>query len=331
MKKINKLFLIIIILLTIIPKIVFAYSNKIILGGENIGIKVNSKYVMIVGFYKVNNQNIGEEAGLKVGDYITKINEKEVHTIDEMISILNNQTNLNDINITYIHDNNIKTTKLKLVLDDNSVYKTGLYVKDQVTGIGTLTYIDPLTNIFGALGHEISNKNTYKKLEINNGNIFKSEVTGIKPSKNNEPGSKEAKLYIEKQIGTINKNLETGIYGKVTNRSNSENVIEVASSNEIELGNAKLRTVIDGFNIKEYDINIIDIDFNNDTKNLLFEITDDELIKKTGGVVAGMSGSPIIQNNKIIGAVTHVVVTEPLKGYGIFITTMLENGELDNN
>ena len=323
----KRLLTFILLLLSLFPSIVFAYSDKIILGGDNVGIKVNTKYVMIVGFYKVDGHFIGEDAGLKIGDYITKINDKKVSSIDEMINIINNVEKKEDINISYIRNNKELSSKLPLVKDQNGVYKTGLYVKDQINGIGTLTYIDPETKIFGALGHEIADKNTLRKVEILNGTIFKSDVTGIKPSSNGEPGSKEAKLYPDISYGSIISNTDKGIFGNISDSFKSDNIIEVADSNSVVLGKAYLRTVINDNTIKNYDIEIINIDSNNPTKNILFEITDKELLAKTGGVVAGMSGSPIIQNNKIIGAVTHVVVNEPSKGYGIFITTMLEEGE----
>ena len=315
------------LLLLLFPSIVFAYSDKIILGGENVGIKVNAKYVMIVGFYKVDDRFIGEDAGLKIGDYITKINDKSVSSIDDMVNIINNVQDKENITISYIRNNKEKTSVLPLIKDKNNVYKTGLYVKDQINGIGTITYVDPNTKIFGALGHEIADKNTLKKVEISDGYIFKSDVTGIKPSYDGEPGSKEAKLYTDYQLGKILTNTEAGIFGIVNSNFNDNNMIEVADINSIMLGPAYLRTVINGNEIKNYDIQIIDIDLNNPTKNILFQITDQELLSKTGGVIAGMSGSPIIQNDKIIGAVTHVVVNDPDKGYGIFITTMLKEGE----
>ena len=323
----KRLLTFILLLLSLFPSIVFAYSNKVILGGSSIGIKVNTKYVMIVGFYKVDGRFIGEDAGLKVGDYITKVNNTDVSSINDMISIIEKEKNNGNINITVSRHNDIRTFNLPLIKDSNGVYKTGLYVKDQINGIGTLTYIDPKTNIYGALGHEIANKDTLNKVEINSGNIYKSEITGIDPSSRNDPGSKEARLFYDELYGNILKNTNKGIFGKYTNTKESDKIIEVASKDEIKLGKAQIYTVLDGFKKSEYEIKIIDIDKNNPTKNILFEITDENLLSKTGGVVAGMSGSPIIQNNKIVGAVTHVIVNEPNKGYGIFITTMLEEGE----
>lgn len=316
------------LLLTILfPNSVLAYSNYIIPGGNNIGIKINSKNVMIVGFYKVNDTYIGEDAGLKIGDLITKINNINVSNIDEMINTINELPNKEKINITFIRNNKTLTTELPLIKDENNIYKTGLYVKDQISGIGTLTYIDPTTNIFGALGHEIIEKSTMKKVEIKDGEIFKSTITGISPSRNGTPGEKNAKFYNEKIYGTINKNTETGIFGKYEDELQNNNIMEVENPNNIKTGKAVIRTVIKNDTIEEFDINIIEINKKSNVKNILFEITDKELLDKTGGVVAGMSGSPIVQNNKLIGAVTHVIVNDSTKGYGIFITTMLKEGE----
>lgn len=327
----KKLLIFSFLFLTLTPSIVFAYSDKIILGGNNIGIKINSKNVMVVGFYKVDNTYIGEDAGLKVGDLITKINDREVSSIDEMISIINNDKEKEKLDITFKRNNKTMSTELELKKDNNGVYKTGLYVKDQINGIGTLTYIDPNTKVFGALGHEIIEKATMLKVEIKDGTIFRSDVTGVNPSTKGSPGSKEAKFYSNEVYGTIKDNHESGIYGIYSDTISNENIIEVEEPENVKLGSAKIRTVISGNTLKDYDIEIINIDKSNTTKNILFKITDKELLDHTGGVIAGMSGSPIIQNNKIIGAVTHVVVNEPEKGYGIFITTMLKEGDKQND
>lgn len=323
----KKLLMFSFLLLTLFPSIVFAYSNKIILGGENIGIKVQSKYVMIVGFYKVEDNYIGEDAGLQVGDLITKINDINVSSVEEMISIIDKNKEKGIIELSFLRNNKEMNTTLELKEDQNGIYKTGLYVKDQINGIGTLTYIDPETRIFGALGHEIAEKSTLKKVEIKDGQIYRSEVTGIKASQNGTPGSKEAKFYIDEVYGTITANEESGIFGTYQEELPNEDIIEVEEPDNVKLGKAQIRTVIDGSKIENYEIEILHIDQNNPTKNILFQITDTRLLEKTGGVVAGMSGSPIIQNNKVIGAVTHVVVNDPEKGYGIFITTMLKEGE----
>ena len=308
--------------LFIIPINTLAYSNYIIAGGENIGISINSKGVLIIGKYSINGKNINNN--LKNGDIITKINNKNINNIEDMTEILNNNDN---INITYIRDNKEYTTKLELI-NENGIIKTGLYGKDNITGIGTLSFIDPNTKLYGALGHEVAEKNTGIILEVKDGKIFESTVTSIDRSSSGNPGSKEAILDSNKINGTIEKNTTNGIFGKYTDTIPNKHKYKVANPDNIKLGKAKILTVINNKNIKEYDINIIRINKkDNNNKNILFEITDKELLNKTGGIVQGMSGSPIIQDNFIIGAVNHVIVDSPTNGYGIFITKMLEEAE----
>ena len=319
--------LIIILASFIMPISILAYSDYIIAGGENIGIEINSKGIMVVGFYEVNGNFIAQESGIKIGDIITQINNQKVNTIEEMTNVINNSEN--KIEITFIRNNKEDKTTLKLVKDENNIYKTGLYVKDQIKGIGTLTYIDPNTKLFGALGHEIIEKTTGKILEIKDGKLYDSTVTSIEPSRYGTPGEKNA--VFKETIGNIKENTNKGIFGTYDNIPNKK-LYKVAHNNEIKPGKAKILTVLNNEEIKEYNINILRISESKEkTKNLLFEITDKELLEKTGGIIQGMSGSPIIQDDKIIGAVTHVVVDDPKKGYGIFITNMLEEAENEKN
>ena len=320
---------IIIALLTfvIIPINAFAYSKEIIAGGENIGITLNSKGIIIVGTYDVNGISLAEKANIQKGDIITEINSTKVNTIDEMANIIS-QSNKDEINIKYKRDNSIKQTKLKLYKDESNIFKTGLFVKDSVTGIGTLTYIDPQTKKFGALGHEILEQSTGKLLEIKDGKIFESNVTGIIPSSNGNPGEKKAEYNADKIKGIANENTTQGIFGEYTEDITNKKTYKVANKQDIKEGNAKILTVLKNKEIKEYDIQIIEINKTNEkNKNFVFEITDKELLNQTNGIIQGMSGSPIIKDDYILGAVTHVVVNDPHKGYGIFITNMLEEGE----
>ncbi len=329
LKKIKKSFIILLLSLFIIPLNVLAYSDYLVAGGENIGIEINSKGVMIVGLYKVENTYPATEAGLRVGDIITSINDEAVMNIEDMVSKINHHKTEGTIKIGYKREEQEHTTNLKLYQDNNQVYKTGLYVKDSISGIGTLTFIDPKSNIFGALGHEIIEKSSGKILDIKDGKIYESNVTSIDPSKNGVPGEKNAEFYYEKVNGTISENTSQGIFGNYTGKIDGRKTYKVANPDEVEKGKAKILTVLAEQTIEEYEIEITKIDSNakQKTKNMVFEITDQELLEKTGGIVQGMSGSPIIQNDKIIGAVTHVVVDNPKKGYGIFITNMLEEAE----
>lgn len=325
-KKFKSIILLFLLSFFIIPLNIQAYSDYIIASGENIGIKLNANGVMIVGTYKIDNENPSLDAGLEVGDMITSINNEEISNISEMINIINSSRN-DSINIGYIRDNKEMSTDLKLY-NDNGTYKTGLYVKDSISGIGTLTFIDPETKKFGALGHEITESSTGKILDITDGTIFESTVTGITPSSDGEPGEKNATFDSNSVNGEIYENTNKGIFGKYTNTINSKKKYKVATIKDIKLGNAKILTVLDGNKIGEYSINILKVsNTKDDIKNIIFEITDEDLLKKTNGIIQGMSGSPIIQNDYIVGAVTHVVVDNPHKGYGILITNMLEEAE----
>ncbi len=322
----KKLKIFIISLLLLIPINVFAYSDFIIPGGETLGIEINSKGIMVIGFYQINGKYNKGNPELKPGDYITKVNNIDVYTVDDLTSVIEDNISKSEVKITYNRNGKIKTSNLELVKDDN-IYKTGLYVKDSITGIGTLSYIDPETKVFGALGHEIVESNTKSTVEIKSGIIFRNYITSIDKSTNGVPGSKNAKFYYDTTYGRIIKNTNVGIYGIYDAILPQKDLIEVAEPNEVKIGKAYIETVLNGEEIKQYDINITSINESSDIKNINFEIIDEELLDKTGGVVQGMSGSPIIQNNKIIGAVTHVVIDNPSNGYGIFITTMLEEGE----
>lgn len=310
----------------ILPLNVLAYSDYIIPGGETLGIDVNSNGILVIGFYQIDGKYNKGNPNIRPGDYITKVNDISVDTIEDLTDVIETYVDDLQVTITYIRNNEEKTSQLSLI-EDNGVYKTGLYVKDSITGIGTLTYIDPNTLIYGALGHEIIESNTKKVVEIKSGTIFKNSITGIDKSSVGIAGSKNAKFYYDTTYGTIKKNTNHGIYGTYTATLPNKDLIEVATPDEVKVGQATIYTVLKEEKIQEFQIEIKSINENADTKNIIFELTDDTLLEKTGGIVQGMSGSPIIQDNKIIGAVTHVIVDNPHTGYGIFITKMLEEGE----
>ena len=312
--------------LLLIPMNVLAYSDYIIPGGETLGIEINSDGIMVIGFYQIDGKFNKGDPVIKSGDYITEVNGIRVNTVDELTEIVEDNVLEEKVEVTIKRNGKEKNSELSLI-KDGEVYKTGLYVKDSITGIGTLSYIDPETKVFGALGHEIIEANTNSLVEIRSGIIFRNYITGIEKSASGVPGSKNAKFYYDTVYGKILKNTNVGIYGLYENEMPDKELYEVGNPEEIKIGDASIYTVLDGENINQYSIEITKIDETSDIKNISFVINDPELIDKTGGVVQGMSGSPIIQNDKIIGAVTHVVIDNPVTGYGIFITTMLEEGE----
>lgn len=319
---INMKKIILLLALLFMPINVFAYSSSVIPGGDTLGIEVDIDGILITGFYKINGKLNKGNPSLMGGDYIVKVNDIKVNDVLEFTNVLENADNLDEIKITYRRNGKENNTNLPLI-KDNGKYKTGLYVKSSIKGIGTLSYIDPETKIYGALGHEIDEIETSKKVEIKTGIIFNSKITKIEKSYPGVTGSKLSSFNYNIKYGDINKNTKYGIFGTYIDDTNKD-MMEIGIP---KIGKAYIKTVINGEEIKNYDIEITRINETSDTKNITLKILDDNLINKTGGIVQGMSGSPIIQNDKIVGVLTHVIVDNPVTGYGIFITKMLEEGE----
>lgn len=314
------------LLFLIFPVNIFAYSSKVILGGQNIGINIQNNGVIVIGFYKLNGYFNKGTNEIKVGDLITKVNGIKISSIKELTQKIENNIKDNKVNLTLIRDKKEFDIELNL-LKENNVYKTGLYVKDTIKGIGTISYIDPETKIYGSLGHEILESNSNKSIEVKTGYIFESSITGIDKSFDGSPGEKTAKFNTSNVFGTIDKNTIYGIFGKYNSSIDQTNLIEVAKKEEIKLGKAYIYTVLKDNTVEKFEINITNINDYNKIKNISFEITDERLLNETGGIVQGMSGSPIVQNDKLCGVVTHVIIDKVKTGYGLFITTMLEEGE----
>ena len=323
-------FLSFLLIMFIFPFNILAYSDYLAVSGKTIGINIKSDGIMVVGLYEVDGVSPAKDAKINLGDRIIKINDEVVNTTSEMISKINNSTNKDSVSITYIRNDKIYDTNLKLILS-NGAYKTGLYVKDEVSGIGTLTYVDPDSMKYGALGHEIVDKNTSLRIKVKDGKIYKSNVTSITKSIDGNPGEKNAEFYSNVVYGDVIDNTSSGIFGNYKESIDGFKLYKVTEPEDIKLGDAKILTVLDNDKVSEYSIKITRLnDTKSNIKNISFDIVDEKLINKTGGIVQGMSGSPIIQGDKIIGAVTHVVVDNPLKGYGIYITNMLNEMEKSN-
>ena len=322
----KKILLTLIISLLLPISTVLSYSSEVYVGGENIGIEVKTKGVLVIGLYTVNNEMIAASSGINKGDYIVSVNNHSIINIEEFSKEIEKDSDKESIDISYKRNNKVYNTSLKLK-NDKGEYKTGLYVKDSVSGIGTLTLIDPANNKFLALGHAVVDNTTNSLLNIDTGSIYASYITGINKSDDGTPGEKLGEANIDDKYGVVSKNSNKGIFGTYQKQIENKKLMKVASPDEIVLGGASILTVVDKDNVNEYSINIDKIDKNDDMKNILFTITDKNLLDKTGGIVQGMSGSPIIQNGKIVGAVTHVIIDDPTKGYGIFIVNMLEESE----
>jgi len=316
-------YIILLVSIFLMPITTFAQARYVIPGGENVGIELRSRGVVVVGFYRVNGTIPAKEAGLREGDVIRSIDNQKIGRIEDMVKAL--EQSEDNVSITFARNNREYRSKMTLEMNDGNA-KTGLYVKDNVTGIGTLTYIDPKTKNFGVLGHEIVENKSNRIFAGDSGTIFQADVRRINKSTRGNPGGKSANFHRDNVYGEIAANTNKGIYGTFTDALPDKKKKRVANPQEVKLGEATISTVLKGNKIREYDIKIIHIDHSNDTKNILFDVVDNDLIKQTGGIVQGMSGSPILQDGMIVGAVTHVVVDEPTKGYGIFITSMIEEG-----
>ncbi len=308
-------------------------------GGQSVGIKMNVKGVLVVGLEEIETKDAvvspGYSAGLEIGDFITSINGTEVSYAKDVSEIVNRVKESEDksLKIKVLRKQQELSFELKPVKDVNSgEYKIGLWVKEKIAGIGTLTFYDPKTNVIAALGHGIYESQTGTLLEAGDGKLLKTEVKSIREGKAGMPGEIRGIFYgSDEPLGEVKENSGFGIYSKCTNSSafkDSEPIV-MGYQDQIEVGDAHILTTIDGSKVEKFSIKITKVNKQSepDSKSMEIEVTDDRLLKYCGGIVQGMSGSPIIQNNRLVGAVTHVFVNNPTRGYGIFAEWMVSEGE----
>lgn len=305
------------------------FAADVILGGQSIGIELDYEGVMITGTYDISIDNRPYNPasdGYQSGDLITQVNQQNVESISELMESVKNSVEKNQkIMLTLKRQNKTIKKELKFQKKDDQ-FTTGLYVQDGLTGIGTMTYYNPETHHFGALGHMMYDTSLSSGTTIKNGTVYNSYVKKINPSQNGNPGEKIAEIG-SIEIGRLYENNNYGIYGQYTNLSDQLQTISTASMDEIELGEAYFLTVLNGHEVSRCSIRITDLKKQNEpnVKGITFEITDEEVLSLTNGIVQGMSGSPIIQNNKLIGCVTHVDINNVHQGYGLYIDWMLKN------
>ena len=308
--------------------------TKVIPVGQVSGIKLYTSGVLVVGMSEIKGtDNIKhkpyENSGIQEGDIIVQIENKDITDTKELINVVNLSQG-KELKIKYVRNNDSLECNITPVKTSQTEYKLGLWVRDSAAGIGTMTYIEPSSNSFAALGHGITDIDTGNVLNISNGQFITTKVLSIIKGMNGNPGKILGTINEQSKIGTINKNSIFGIYGVVddiTNvKFNSNDTINVATRNEIELGEAKILCSLDGESAEEYKIQIEKIYLNNDydNKSMLIKVTDNKLIEKTGGIIQGMSGSPVIQNGKFIGAVTNVLINDPTRGYVVFGDLMVK-------
>ncbi|NIK77478.1 stage IV sporulation protein B [Paenibacillus castaneae] len=311
---------------------------RVIPGGQTIGVKVKSSGILVVGHHQVTGsdgmkKSPGEAAGLQLGDLIVKINGSNINEVQK-IAKLSEQAGINKqpLDVTYKRDGRLSQTKLTPVFDaEDKAWRLGLYIRDSAAGVGTLTFYAPDQGVYGALGHVITDMDTQTPIEVGEGQILQSSVTSINKSQSGEPGEKRAHFVKEsKVLGNVERNTPFGIFGKmneVPTHSYSDQSLPVAFAEDVKEGPAQILTVVNGQKVERFNIEIAHVSKQTGpaTKGMVIKITDKQLLSKTGGIVQGMSGSPIIQDGKLVGAVTHVFVNDPSSGYGCFIEWMLQD------
>ncbi|MCF0148481.1 MAG: SpoIVB peptidase [Clostridium sp.] len=303
-------------------------------GGLNVGIKISTKGVLVVGHSEIDSimgkiESPAKASGIELGDIIIRINGEEIENSRDLSLKINNLETEN-ISIEYLRNGINNKKEVHLEKEDNE-YKLGLWVRDSTAGIGTLTFYDKKSNLFGALGHPITDGDTNKPFNIKEGNLLNSSVISIKKGEKGAPGELKGLFVNERDnIGKIDKNTESGIFGVGSDdliNGVYNKPIKIGFRSEIKEGPAKIITTIDENGPKAYDIEILKLLSQEEpgAKSMVIKVVDPELLEKTGGIVQGMSGSPIIQDDKLIGAVTHVLINKPDVGYGIYIEWMLKD------
>ncbi len=308
-----------------------AYS--VIPSGSPVGIKIYADGLLVVNVAKVIDAtgrefSPAEMAGIQVGDRILKVNGETVNFSEDMSRIINKSEG--HINLEIKRDSDIVNLVLNPVSVSGTEKKIGIWVRDSTAGVGTLTFFDPKTETFGTLGHAIADVDTGDIIVPKNGTITDCSISYVKKSISGNPGELSG-VFGEDIVGEIRVNSDMGVYGKLKDFDNLNNpgYMNLASRFQTKVGSAKILADVDGEGVKSYDVEIEKVSKSNrvDNKGIVIRVTDPELLEKTGGIVQGMSGAPIIQNDMLVGAVTHVFINDPTRGYGIFIENMLSEAE----
>ena len=309
-------------------------KTTVIPSGELIGIKMYASGVLVVGMSEIQGEDNQKykpylDSGIKEGDMIVEINNEKIDNTDKLIKVVNNSKG-KEIQIKYVRENEIINTSILPVKNNSNEYKIGLWVRDAAAGVGTLTFYEPSTRSFAALGHGIVDIDTGEIFDIANGELVGSKLISIQKGEKNNPGEIKGAIDSDDSIGSISKNTNFGVFGSISgienlNLSNTKEY-EVALRSEIQTGEAEIICELEDGKKETYKIEIEKIYTSNnyDNKSMLIKITDQRLLEKTGGIIQGMSGTPIIQNGKFIGAITNVLVSDPTVGYAIFADLMIK-------
>ena len=302
-------------------------TRQLIPMGKAVGIKLFADGVLVVATSDLNagERSPAEDCGLKEGDLILRINEEEIQSTEHLQSILQ-ENGTTPLRLTIRRGGKTSAVETSALLCDDGVYRLGVWIRDSMAGIGTLTFYDPETGHYGALGHGITDVDTHVLMPLSSGSIMETSVKAVKKGQRGDPGELKGDFSVQKDVGTVSANTDAGIFGVAEESAfaNAGEAIPVAEPDEVRLGPATILCTISGDETESYEVEIVRLcPDKQDMRNLLLRVTDQRLLDSTGGIVQGMSGSPIIQSGKLVGAVTHVMVNDPTQGYGIFMENML--------
>jgi len=311
-------------------------DTDVYVGGETVGFNLFSEGVICVGSNAVVTKDGMKEpiksTALQDGDAIIKIEDIEINNIQDVDRIINLPTLAGkELKLTLKRNGEEIETNATPVYDLLSQkYKLGLWVRNSASGVGTLTYIKQSNFRFGAVGHPIVDSSLGENFNVESGNIYRCRLLGIKKGEKNNPGEIRSSINLsDDAIGLADTNCKYGVYGNILNKQiiDANRTATLGGRLSVELGDAQIYCNIDNLGVKAYDIKILKANKQNtaDDKSMIIKVTDKELLEKTGGIIQGMSGSPIVQNGKIIGAVTHVFVNDPTRGYGVYVDWMVDN------
>ncbi len=298
--------------------------------GTPFGVKLFAKGPMVINISDVKTEtgvfSPAEEAGIKKSDTVTHVNGEKISNNEQLAHIVELSAG-QPISVRVLRNNNsIDFTAKPVKSIEDKKYKIGMWVRDSSGGVGTATFYDPSKGTFSGLGHGICDIDTGELLPLEHGDVMKASIKGVTKGTEGKPGELKGSFIEKKPIGTLKANIETGVYGTFSSPLSQGERMKIAMKQQVKTGSAKILTTISGETPQYYDINIENINYSekNPTKNILISITDKKLLEECGGIVQGMSGSPIIQNGMLVGAVTHVFINSPKRGYAIFSETMLE-------
>lgn len=298
-----------------------ALAQPLVPGGRALGIRMTTDGVVVAGISEVETasgkQSPAALAGLKKGDVITRIGSKDISTADDFKAALG-ELDGSKTTVTVERGGSVKQLGITPAQDTDGAWKLGLWLRDGISGVGTLTFYDPATGVYGALGHSISDETTGDALPLGDGGVYDAQIVGIVPGEAGAPGQLDGSTDCTQFLGDIQINCGCGIFGEAGFEGNA------IETGEIAAGPATILCTLSGSDVHEYGIEIKKVYSGAEYTTVMLTVTDPELLEQTGGIVQGMSGSPIIQNGHLVGAVTHVFVNDPTSGYGISIQDMLE-------